>query len=176
MSQKYNETFREVLKVLQKNSTCIRKQVGTVIVKSDRIIGTGWNGVPSGFKHCNEIFHIVKQPVPFGNYDPNREPNKYYIHGIEVTKEHFMHQHHDFSEKQELHSELNAIICLAKNGVSPEGAEMYTTLAPCSNCAKAILAAGIKKLYYMEEYDRSSEGLDLLKEAQQIGKIELEKI
>lgn len=176
MSQKYNETFKDVLRILQKNSTCIRKQIGTVIVKSDRIVGTGWNGVPSGFTHCNKIFQIVEQPTIVGNPDLNPEPNKYYIHGTEVTKEHFMYQHHDFSEKQELHSEQNAIICLAKNGISPEGAEMYTTLAPCSNCAKAILAAGIKKLYYMEEYDRSSAGLDLLKEAQQMGKIELEKI
>jgi deoxycytidylate deaminase len=114
--------------------------------------------------------------VPFGNPDSTREPNQYFILDDEVTKDLFMREHHAFSEKQELHSELNAIICLAKNGVSPEGAEMYTTLAPCSNCAKAILAAGIKKLYYMEEYDRSSEGLDLLKEAQAVGKIELEKI
>lgn len=66
--------------------------------------------------------------------------------------------------KRTVHAEMNAILFAARYGISTEGAELYTTHSPCIDCAKAIINAGIKKVYYLEEY-RSQEGIELLKSA-----------
>lgn len=176
MNSKLKNTFVKHLGILEENSTCVRVKVAAIIAKSGRTISTGWNGVPSGFSHCEEIFTIVKKPVHFGNLDPNREPNQYFFYDTEITKEEFMHKHHEFSEENEIHAEANAIAFAAKNNISTEGSDMFVTITPCSNCAKLILASGIKKLYYKSVYDRNPAGFELLKKAQEKGKIELEKI
>ena len=93
-------------------------------------------------KHCNEIFTQK-----------------------DLTSPDFMKTHGDFSNKFEVHSEQNAIAELSKNEVSGIGATLYTTLAPCSNCAKLIVAAGIKRVVYLEEYDRDMSGPELLRQA-----------
>ena len=142
MNTKLKNTFKKYLGILESNSTCRRVKVAAVIVKDGRTVSTGWNGVPSGFKHCEEI----------------------------------LKKHHEFSEKYEVHAEANAISFAAKNNISTEGSSIFITITPCSNCAKLILQSGIKKVYYKDVYDRSSEGFDLLKEAAEKGKIELEKI
>ena len=66
--------------------------------------------------------------------------------------------------KRTVHAEMNAILFAARYGISTEGAELYTTHSPCIDCAKAIINAGIKKVYYIEEY-RNREGLELLEQA-----------
>ena len=63
--------------------------------------------------------------------------------------------------KRTVHAEMNAILFAARYGISTEGAELYTTHSPCIDCAKAIINAGIKKVYYVEEY-RSRDGIELL--------------
>lgn len=174
MNTKLKSTFKKYLGILESNSTCRRVKVAAVIVKDGRTVSTGWNGVPSGFKHCEEIFVIKDKPMRFG--EPYKEPKLFYIDDVEVTKEEFLKKHHEFSEKYEVHAEANAISFAAKNNISTEGSSIFITITPCSNCAKLILQSGIKKVYYKDVYDRSSEGFDLLKEAAEKGKIELEKI
>jgi len=127
-------TFMEIAKIFAKHSTCIRKQVGAVIVKDKRIISTGYNGVPSGIKHCNEVFDLSD----------------------ELNKEEFMKKHRDFSSMYELHAEQNAIAFAAKNSLSVNGASIYCTLSPCRDCLKLISAVGIKDVYFNEVYDRES--------------------
>lgn len=61
-----------------------------------------------------------------------------------------------------LHAEANAITKVAKSGNSSEGATMYVTTAPCIECSKLIIQAGIKRLVYRDNY-RKTEGIDLLK-------------
>ena len=63
-----------------------------------------------------------------------------------------------------LHAEANAITKVAKSGNSSEGATLYITTAPCIECAKLIIQAGIVRVVYAEEY-RMSEGIELLKRA-----------
>jgi dCMP deaminase len=176
MNDKLKNTFVKHLANLEENSTCVRVKVAAIIAKSGRTVSTGWNGVPSGFAHCEDIFKIVKKSVPFGPFDPTREPFQYFKDGTEITKEEFMHEHHQFSEENEIHAEANAIAFAARNNISTEGAEIFVTITPCSNCAKLILASGIKKLYYKSVYDRNPAGFELLKKAEKKGKIELEKI
>jgi len=72
--------------------------------------------------------------------------------------------HHKFSEKNEIHAEQNAIGFASRNGLSTKDSDLYISVSPCIYCAKLIWAAGIKNVYYIEEYDRSIEGIEFLNE------------
>lgn len=127
----YKKYFKKILKETAAMSTCARVQVGCVIVRDGRIISTGWNGVPAGQDHC-------KHEYAFG--------------GLPIES------HHTWSTKNEVHAETNAIGYAAKNGVSTKDANLYTSVSPCIDCAKLIIAAGIKNVYYTDKYDRSDDG------------------
>lgn len=141
MIDSWDKDFLRIASIIAKHSTCCRKQVGAVIVKNRRIISTGYNGVPSGMKHCKDIFTPDKLKSPY-----------------------FYEEHGKFSANFEVHSEQNAIAELSKNEVSGVGATMYTNLSPCSSCSKLIAAAGIKRVVYSEEYDRDKGGPELLRQ------------
>jgi dCMP deaminase len=127
MTKKDIITFSEILKIFEKRSSCIRLQVAALIIKDGRIISTGWNGVPSGNVHCKDYF-----------------------------KDKSIEKHHEFSELYEIHAEANAISFAAKNGISTKGSSLMCSISPCSNCAKIIIASGIKEIFYLNEYDRNS--------------------
>ena len=128
----------EITELVSRRSTCLRRQVGAVIVKGKRILTTGYNGAPSGLKHCSEAGCLrEKLNIPSG-------------------------------ERQELcrgcHAEQNAIIQAAQHGISINGATVYSTHFPCVTCAKMIINAGIKEIIYQEGYpDQLSQ--ELLEEA-----------
>lgn len=63
-----------------------------------------------------------------------------------------------------LHAEANAITKVAASNNNSSGATIYVTHAPCMECSKLIIQAGIKRVVYSEKY-RLSEGIDLLEEA-----------
>ena len=134
----WNTYFMDITRLVAKRSTCLRRAVGAVVVKDKRILSTGYNGAPVNVTHCKEAGCLRKKlNVPSG-------------------------------EKHELcrgiHAEQNAIIQAAYHGVSIKGATLYCTNLPCSICAKMIINAGIKAIYYVEGYaDSISE--DMLKEA-----------
>jgi dCMP deaminase len=134
----WNTYFMDITRLVAKRSTCLRRAVGAVVVKDRRILATGYNGAPSNVTHCKDAGCLRKKlNVPSG-------------------------------EKHELcrgiHAEQNAIIQAAYHGVSIQGAALYCTNLPCSICAKMIINAGIKTIYYVEGYaDSISE--DMLKEA-----------
>jgi dCMP deaminase len=137
----WNETFMNIAYELSQHSTCCRKHVGAILVKDGRIVSTGYNGVAHGLKHCDEVF--------------SKE---------DMLKPNFMDLHGKFSNKYEIHAEQNCLIFANKTQTKTEGCTMYTTLSPCSGCAKLIVASGIKRVVYDELYDRSSEGVELLQE------------
>lgn len=70
-----------------------------------------------------------------------------------------------------LHAEANAITKVAKSGNNSLGATLYVTAAPCLECSKLIIQAGIKRVVYRDEY-RLTDGVDLLRRAG----IEVEKV
>ena len=132
---------------IAKKSHCVSHKVGAVIVKNGSIVSVGINGTPAGFTNCDEVF-----------------------------KEEFDRKtHHEFSEKFEIHAEMNAILNAAKNGVSVKDAEIYLTLHPCNNCLKMLCNAGIKAIYYKNEYDLFDADPDLDKMLE-FCKIKMEKI
>lgn len=119
-------------------STAVRLQVGCVIVKDDRIISIGYNGMPSGWDNCCE------DSVFF-------QDGKQLIEPILKTK------------PEVLHAESNAIAKLARSPESGEGATAFITHAPCLDCAKLLYQAGICEVNYCHSY-RLTDGIDFLKQ------------
>ena len=122
-----DKNFLNIAKELSFASKCVSKQVGAVIVKDGRILSTGYNGTPAGYQNCSDFWD--------GKY----------------TKD-----HHDWSKTYEIHAEMNAIIWAARKGISIEGATIYVTLEPCSECSKNLIASGIKKIVYEKSYEHTN--------------------
>jgi dCMP deaminase len=116
----------EIARIVSMRSTCLRRNVGAVIVKDKRILATGYNGAPSGLKHCLEVSCL-------------RETLK-----IAPGERHEL--------CRGLHAEQNAIIQAAYHGVSIDGAHLYCTHLPCSICIKMLINAGIREVYYEDGY------------------------
>lgn len=134
----WEQYFLEIAQVVAKRSSCLRRQVGAVIVKDNRILATGYNGVPAGIKHCDKR----------GCYrDLNNIPSG---------------QRHELCLG--LHAEQNAILQAALHGVSIKESVIYITHQPCIICAKMIINAGIKRVYFQGEYPDSL-AMDLFTEA-----------
>jgi len=133
----WDKYFLEIVNVVKSRSTCLRRQVGAVIVKDRQILATGYNGVPRGITHCSETGCLRKKlNVPSG-------------------------QRHELCRG--LHAEQNAIIQAAYHGVTIKGATIYTNAKPCSICTKMIINAGIKRIVF-EEYYNDELADELLKE------------
>jgi dCMP deaminase len=131
-----DEYFMNMAKLVATRSTCIRRQVGAVIVKDKRVLSTGYNGAPKGSRHCDELGCIREiLDVPSGT-------------------------RHELCRG--VHAEQNAVVQAAYFGVSVKDASIYTTTYPCSMCAKIIINAGITEIVFGEGYpdDLSKELLE----------------
>lgn len=107
-------------------TTCMRRGVGAAIVKDRRILATGYNGVPSGLRHCAETGCLRQElGIPSG-------------------------QRHEICRG--LHAEQNAIIQAARYGINIEGASIYINTQPCVVCAKMLINAGITEIIYQNPY------------------------
>ncbi len=134
----WEEYFTDITHLVAKRSTCLRRQVGALLVKDKNILATGYNGAPSRLEHCADIGCLREQlGIPSGER-------------VELCRG--------------LHAEQNAIIQAAYHGVRIQGATLYTTLHPCIICSKMIINAGIERIVYEEGYsDKLAE--KLLKES-----------
>lgn len=118
-------SYMEIAKIISKRSNCVGAQVGAIIVKDDRILSTGYNGTPKGYPNCGDIWQNTPHP-----------------------------EHYEWSKIYEIHAEQNAIIWAARKGISIEGADIYTTMRPCAQCSKMIIASGIKRIYFGMDYSK----------------------
>lgn len=143
-------TFLQIAYLVSQESKCVSWKVGAVIAKNGRIISTGYNGSPAGGKNCCDHAH----DMAWTKKEQCTVPGP--IRTI-LQKEH-REAHSAWSKENEIHAELNAILYAARNGVSIDGATMYVTLSPCTECAKAIAQSGLKQLVYSETYDRNAPG------------------
>jgi len=134
----WNEYFLEVADLVATRSTCLRRQVGAVLVKDKRIISTGYNGAPRKLKHCSEVGCLRQaNDIPSGQrYELCR--------GV--------------------HAEQNAIINAAYYGISTQDTVMYCTNQPCIICARMIINAGIIKVVHRGNF-KDDIALELLREA-----------
>ncbi len=143
--------FKEIVQVVSKRSTCIKVQVGAIIVnEDDKIISIGMNGVSSGHIHCQDFWNEY--------YETRKE----YYQTIEdfINSDEFKNLHSDFQKQNEIHAEVNAIITPSKRELI--NSSIYVTLSPCIDCAKMIIASGIKNVYYINKYERDLTGIKLL--------------
>lgn len=133
-----DEYFLRIAKVIATRSTCLRHNVGAVIVRDKRIVSTGYNGAPRGLPHCLDVGCIRdKENIPSGT---------------------------QIEKCLGVHAEQNAIIQAALHGVSTKDSIIYITHQPCITCAKMIINAGIKRVVYDDGYDDVA-GLELLRQA-----------
>lgn len=162
MKQKFLDFYMDVADRTGKLSHAIRRQVGAVIVKDNRILSYGYNGMPSGWDNeCEYKEYMsgdaggwlnpdeIQERWPVVEYDPSVQSNRRYRL---VTKD------------EVLHAEMNAISKVSGSTESSEDATMFCTTAPCIHCAKAIFQSGIKNLYYRDTY-RDTKGLDFLEKS-----------
>jgi dCMP deaminase len=122
----WDQYFMDITRLVATRSSCLRRQVGALLVKDRNILATGYNGVPSGISHCDMSGCLRERlKVPSG-------------------------ERHELCRG--LHAEQNAIIQAAKHGTNIDGATLYCTTMPCIICTKMIINAGIKKVIYGEGY------------------------
>ena len=138
--------FSQICSVVAQRSTCLRSQVGAVIVRDNRVVSMGYNGPVSGMPACNQPDPLQEILLKSGALKPLGTE----CMGPNCTRS--------------CHAETNAIAFAARAGVPVEGCTMYCTMSPCINCAKVIVNSGIKELKYLEEY-RDPSGLELLRKA-----------
>ncbi len=138
MRPDWDHYFMEMAEVVAKRSTCLRRQVGAVLVKDRRVLTSGYNGAPSGMAHCAETGCLRQQlNVPSG-------------------------QQHEMCRG--LHAEQNAIIQAALHGISIKDSMLYVTHQPCVICGKMMINAGVKTVIMKDAYpDELSE--KMLREA-----------
>lgn len=122
----WDEYFLEVAHLVARRATCLRREVGAVLVKDKRILATGYNGAPSGLAHCLDIGCLrEKLKIPSG-------------------------QRHELCRG--LHAEQNVIIQAALYGISTKGSTLYITNQPCIICAKMLINAGVKEIVTAGDY------------------------
>jgi len=122
----WDEYFMKIAALVAERSTCLRRHVGALLVKDKRVIATGYNGAPSGLKHCSEVGCLrEKLNVPSG-------------------------ERHELCRG--LHAEQNAIIQAAVYGQDTRDATLYCTHKPCLLCAKMLINAGIKRAVIADDY------------------------
>lgn len=122
----YDQYFMEIAAIVATRSTCLRRQVGAIIVKDNHILATGYNGPPKGLEHCDTAgcLRATLHVKPGERHELCRG----------------------------LHAEQNAIIQAAVFGVSIRGGTLYSTHFPCSVCAKMLINAELRDIVYAEGY------------------------
>ena len=132
MKDKFISAYMDVAERFAKLSSAKRLQVGAIVVKDDRIISIGYNGMPAGWTNeCEDYIQLSDDTI--------------------TTK----------TKPEVIHAEANAIAKLAKGNESGDGSTMFLTHAPCLDCAKQVYTTGIKKVYYRNSY-KDTQGLDFL--------------
>lgn len=122
----WDQYFIDITRLVASRSTCLRRQVGALLVKDRNILATGYNGTPSGVTHCADVGCLRERlKVPSG-------------------------ERHELCRG--LHAEQNAIIQAARHGVNIDGSTLYCTTMPCIICTKMLINAGIRRIVFEDGY------------------------
>ena len=133
MKQRQIDAYMKAAEVFSQLSYAERLKVGAIIVKDNRIISIGYNGMPSGWTNeCEDV--------------------ELYEDGGQALK----------TKPEVLHAETNAIAKIARSTNSTDGADMFITYSPCLDCAKLIFQSGIRRVYFGKQY-RTDDGVQFLK-------------
>lgn len=134
----WDEYFSQLARMVASRSTCIRRKVGALLVKEERIIATGYNGAPQGIPHCLDVGCLRQErDIPSG---------------------------HRYELCRGVHAEQNAIINAARYGVSTLDSVLYCTHQPCMLCSRMIVNAGVIRVVHQGDFNDEL-ALEVLKQA-----------
>src|SRR3989338_4217145 len=136
----WDEYFMDIVQTVGKRGTCDRGRSGSIIVKSKRIMATGYVGAPPGMVHCDDVGHWFKKTI--------HEDGSITQHCIRTV-----------------HAEANAIAQAARYGISVDGATLYCKMEPCLDCTKLLISAGIRRIVCDKRYHGATESREMLEEA-----------
>ena len=150
MKDKLVQAYMKTAETFAELSHARRLHVGAIVVKDDRIISIGYNGMPAGWdNNCENKIYANEWSIDNAHWDYQEEDGTVY----------------NLKTKPEvLHAETNAISKLAKSNESGDGATMFITHAPCLDCAKLIYQSGINSVFYRSSY-RSTDGIEFLEKS-----------
>ena len=132
MKIKLKEAYMKTAETFAELSHARRLHVGAIVVKDDRIISIGYNGMPAGWDNdCEDTIQHSDDTITLK------------------------------SKPEVLHAETNAIAKLAKSTESGDGAVLFVTHMPCLDCAKLIFQSGIRSVFYRDSY-RNTDGVTFL--------------
>jgi dCMP deaminase len=135
----WDEYFMDIAKVVASRSNCMKRKVAAIIVRDKRVVSTGYNGTPRGTRNCNE-----------GGCP---RCNSLAASGTALD------------ECLCSHGEENAIVQASYHGVSLKDGVIYTTFAPCLQCAKMIINSGIREVIYNMDYPLNDAAFRLFQQA-----------
>lgn len=146
---KWQSAYMDTAERFASLSTAKRLKVGSLVVKDNRIISIGYNGMPAGW--TNECEYEVEDELPTSKH-------VYIAPGEKSPKEYKLR-----TKPEVIHAEANAISKLAGSNESGKDATMYITHAPCTECAKLIYGTGISSVFYKHKY-RDENGIHFLEQ------------
>jgi dCMP deaminase len=169
MKPKFQKLYITIAETVATMSQAQRLQVGAIVVKDDRVISLGYNGMPAGWdNNCED--KLYSRGDEGGWIDPDeikqQWPFEELVHESLSDDTVWTHTRR-FSLKTKpevLHAETNAIAKLARSSDSGLDADIFVTHSPCLDCAKLIYQSGIKSVYYRNAY-RSTDGIDFLEKS-----------
>jgi dCMP deaminase len=136
----WDQYFIELIDHVATRATCDRGKSGSVIVKQNRVLSTGYVGSPPGIAHCDQVGHLMKRVI-----DDDGTERQHCVRTV--------------------HAEQNAICQAARYGISLEGATLYCKMEPCRVCAMLIISVGIKRVVCRKRYHAAQETRDMFAEA-----------
>ena len=164
MKEKFKQTYMKTAKVFAELSHARRLHVGAIVVKDDRIISIGYNGMPAGWDNNCEHKEYMSSDAG-GWLSPKEIYEQWPFEEEDIDPDLGYARRYALKTKPEvLHAESNAIAKLAKSNDSGLGADIFITHAPCIECAKLIYQSGINSVYYGENY-RDDSGIEFLKKS-----------
>ncbi|HPJ17245.1 MAG TPA: cytidine/deoxycytidylate deaminase family protein [Candidatus Woesebacteria bacterium] len=136
----WDDYFLEVMNAIAKRATCDRGRAGSVAVRDNQILATGYVGSPCGFPHCDDVGHDLRKV----------------LHDDGSITQHCM---------RTVHSEQNLICQAAKEGISLKGSTIYTRMTPCRACAMLLINSGVKRIVCEKKYHTGVESEEMFKKA-----------
>lgn len=161
MKPKLKEAYMKAAEIFAELSHATRLHVGAIIVKNDRIISIGYNGMPAGWDNTCEDREYMNRDTG-GWLSPEEISEQWPFTEWNDLDQAFTTRYRLKTKPEVLHAETNAIAKLAKSTESGDGAVLFVTHMPCLDCAKLIFQSGIRSVFYRNSY-RSDEGVKFLK-------------